>query len=142
MNMKECTRCKTTKRVSEFYWRPDWNDCYSWCKSCSREYSRKYRDDPVRESRQREVDREYQRKKRKENPEWKLADTLAYMKKYPEKTNARRKVAYAVKLGKLQKEPCRDCGKEYVHAHHPDYSKPLDVIWLCAVHHKLEHIKK
>ena len=25
--------------------------------------------------------------------------------------------------------------------HHPDYSKPLDIIWLCKMHHEEEHHK-
>jgi len=32
------------------------------------------------------------------------------------------------------------CGSsEYIHAHHDDYDKPLDVRWLCAAHHKQWH---
>ena len=27
-----------------------------------------------------------------------------------------------------------------VHAHHPDYSKPLDVVWLCHKDHMREHM--
>ncbi len=32
---------------------------------------------------------------------------------------------------------CSDCGETKVEAHHEDYSKPLDVEWLCKKHHKL-----
>jgi hypothetical protein len=36
--------------------------------------------------------------------------------------------------------PCKNCGSVIgVHAHHDDYSKPLDVMWLCPLHHKERH---
>ncbi|KKN08162.1 hypothetical protein LCGC14_1059390 [marine sediment metagenome] len=44
-----------------------------------------------------------------------------------------------LKSGSLKKKPCEKCGKENVDAHHPNYSKPLDVIWLCRRHHQMEH---
>jgi len=44
-------------------------------------------------------------------------------------------VATARKKGLLVKQPCEVCGETKVHAHHDDYSKPLDVKWLCAKHH-------
>lgn len=28
---------------------------------------------------------------------------------------------------------------ENIYAHHKDYDKPLDVVWLCAHHHALYH---
>lgn len=31
------------------------------------------------------------------------------------------------------------CGDINSHAHHKDYFKPLDVIWLCVEHHKFLH---
>ena len=66
-----------------------------------------------------------------------------YMKKYPEKQRARASVAYALKHGKIQKLPCQTsgCKDKKVHAHHPDYSKPLKVIWLCVPHHEAIHHK-
>lgn len=36
-------------------------------------------------------------------------------------------------------KPCRDCGMINTHRHHPDYSQPLDVIFLCPYHHRQEH---
>jgi hypothetical protein len=59
-------------------------------------------------------------------------------KKYPEKVTARVKVRDALKSGKLTKMSCF-CGEEESQAHHDDYSKPLDVIWLCRRHHKEIH---
>jgi hypothetical protein len=36
--------------------------------------------------------------------------------------------------------PCSICGEQKtIHAHHDDYTKPLDVIWLCRKHHQERH---
>lgn len=57
--------------------------------------------------------------------------------RYPEKIKAR----YAVKAGKLVKPiKCEMCHAETrLHGHHPDYSKPLEVRWLCPGCHRLIH---
>ena len=58
------------------------------------------------------------------------------------KVKAHRDVSYAVKTGKLIRQPCERCGTaEHVVAHHEDYSKPLDVVWLCKHHHKERHLE-
>jgi hypothetical protein len=31
------------------------------------------------------------------------------------------------------------CARTELHAHHHDYSKPCDVIWLCRLHHEAAH---
>lgn len=52
-------------------------------------------------------------------------------------TLARAKVNYAVKVGKLVKpSSCEVCAMERkVEGHHPDYNKPLQVIWVCPPCH-------
>lgn len=44
-----------------------------------------------------------------------------------------------IKRGKLIRQPCRECGAEPAQAHHPDYSDPRTVIWLCPTHHRALH---
>jgi hypothetical protein len=53
---------------------------------------------------------------------------------------ARVAVAAARKRGDLVPEPCILCGRTDVDGHHEDYSKPLDVIWLCRRHHVWMHM--
>jgi ribosomal protein S27AE len=59
----------------------------------------------------------------------------------PEVARAYNAVYYAVKTGKLiRPERCPRCDRECkVEAHHADYSKPLDVTWLCKWCHEMEH---
>lgn len=54
------------------------------------------------------------------------------------KIRAREKCAYAVLIGQIVKQPC-ECGAEQSEAHHDDYSKPLDVRWLCKPCHGAAH---
>jgi hypothetical protein len=55
------------------------------------------------------------------------------------KLRCRERCAYAIKTGKLIRQPCQACGNEQSEAHHEDYSKPLDVKWLCRKHHAALH---
>lgn len=59
----------------------------------------------------------------------------------PLKTIAHRKVFIAKRNGTLLQKPCEKCGNPNSEAHHNDYSKPLDVIWLCKQHHADIHIE-
>lgn len=52
---------------------------------------------------------------------------------------ARAIMSGAINRGELIRQPCERCGNPKSHGHHSDYSKPLDVIWLCAAHHNAEH---
>lgn len=55
--------------------------------------------------------------------------------------DAHNRVQYDLRVRKLHREPCLVCGIEKAEAHHPDYSKPLDIIWLCKEHHEKIHRK-
>lgn len=45
----------------------------------------------------------------------------------------------AMRHGVLFRKPCDDCGNVKSEAHHPDYSKPLEVDWLCRRCHMKRH---
>lgn len=40
---------------------------------------------------------------------------------------------------KIPLKPCQVCGNPKSVRHHPDYSKPEEVVFLCHLHHKEEH---
>jgi len=68
--------------------------------------------------------------------------------KYPEKALARRLLLEAVRYNKIDKpNMCSNCkrvyaDKKYIHGHHEDYAKPLDVVWLCVQCHSDVHNNK
>ncbi len=85
--------------------------------------------------------REYDREWYKKNRERAIKNQADYNKR-PEqkiKVSARKKLQKAVYRGKIKRLKCH-CGKES-DAHHTDYSKPLEVIWLCRQHHTELHKK-
>lgn len=55
------------------------------------------------------------------------------------KVAAKNSVHRAVRKGVLIKGLCAVCGDVRVEAHHTDYTKPLDVVWLCDGHHQAVH---
>jgi hypothetical protein len=55
------------------------------------------------------------------------------------KQSAQAKAAAAIYRGVLVRGPCSQCGAPKTDAHHEDYSKPLDVVWLCRKCHRLRH---
>lgn len=57
------------------------------------------------------------------------------------KANVRKTLSMAITRGRIKKQPCAECGEIKAEAHHPDYDKPFDVIWLCRKHHLELHKK-
>ena len=73
------------------------------------------------------------------------ASKKAYTRKHPERKRATTTLNNAVRDGRIMKGPCERRGdggcSGRVHGHHDDYSKPLEVQWLCAVHHARHHVE-
>jgi len=69
-----------------------------------------------------------------------------YRKRYPKECYARTLLWKAVKNGEIKRpENCQMCGeipKNKVHGHHSDYSKPLEVFWVCYKCHNSIHRSK
>lgn len=55
------------------------------------------------------------------------------------RVRAREKARAAIRSGALVRQACEVCGDGRTQAHHDDYSKPLDVRWLCHEHHREWH---
>ena len=135
-DMKTCFKCHQQKPLEEFYKHPQMADGYlNNCKVCKKRESieRRFGD-------RREYVLEYDRQRAKapHRKEQKKRINLEYYKNFKDRKKAGTKLRYAVAKGLIQPMPCLCCG-EKAEAHHPDYSRPLDVVWLCPSHHKQAH---
>jgi hypothetical protein len=107
-----------------------------------------YEREEIRRQYQREYKAKNREKLRKYNREWQQAwrkknnykDVTDYAIKFPKKVLAHKLLQRAIKLGKIVSEPCKVCGNPATEGHHPDYHKPLEVFWLCSLHHKQLHL--
>jgi hypothetical protein len=148
--LKLCLKCRIEKPADQFYYdRSAPNGKRSRCETCQRADQRSRRaanPEKARDSvrRWREANRE---KARERDRLRYAADAEKYRKLVrqwerlnPEKKRARHRVLTAKRNGSLTPQVCEVCGAGKTHGHHPDYSKPLEVRWLCAKHHRLEHI--
>jgi hypothetical protein len=124
--VKTCSTCYEDKPVTEFY-RSTLNKdgLLGYCKIC---HNQKI-------------------KNKKQSKKLLSFDEVAPHKKFwlaenKLKRKAHQSVAYAIQTGKLVRQPCERCGTtQHVVAHHEDYNKPLDVLWLCKQHHKERHME-
>jgi len=149
-----CTECGVEKPFSEFYEnKKGKHGLYSQCKECMKIKGQKYY---VKNSaeilRKGKIYREeHSEIARAASANWKKAN-VERVKKYHRdyqvaqgvETRARNKFSNAMKLGKISKpDSCSFCGtpteSRALDGHHPDYSKPLDVIWLCRKCHSIVH---
>lgn len=55
------------------------------------------------------------------------------------KDAARNKARVYLRLGYITRKPCERCGSDLAQMHHEDYSKALDVTWLCRPCHIERH---
>ena len=145
--MDTCKICGATSEEKAFYARVN-----TRCADCHKA--------KVRQNRKEKADyyREYDAKRFKDDPRVRIRheaykkteagkkSLLASRQKWLE-NNSEKRAAHVIlgnrlKNGKIAKpSKCENCGMENrkIHGHHHDYSKPLDVKWLCPKCHALEH---
>lgn len=83
--------------------------------------------------------KEYMRQYRLQNIEKIRHANQLYRQRDPLKARARAYIQKRVRHGEVKRLPCVHCGAPESQAHHPDYAKPLDVVWLCRACHIAEH---
>lgn len=63
-----------------------------------------------------------------------------YNKKFKKERSARSLVSRQIKKGEIKRGTCIVCkSKTNIVAHHEDYNKPLQIIWICRRHHYALH---
>lgn len=152
---KRCFKCGKVKSRSDFYKHSAMADgLLGKCKDCTKKdtinnrnknhaYYIMYDRDRAKSPHRVEARLKYDR-----TSMGKLSHIKARSKWLDDEKNEIKKKAHAtvhnaVKCGKLKKMPCEICGAtQHIHGHHDDYSKPLDVKWLCAKHHRQVHLKE
>ena len=139
---RACKKCGATKLLAEFAKSKLCDLGYRHtCKACVAEVNRAYDKTPDGRRRAREKRKRYldnggrgvynagtvRRRKRRGYP----VD--------PVKRHARSVAHRAIWRGTLQRQSCETCGAEKAQAHHDDYTRPLDVRWLCGPCHRRVH---
>jgi len=151
--MKTCKRCLRELPYSEFYVHKAMGDGYlSFCKECTKKRVVEHRErnldkiqeyDRGRGNLQHRIDARKEYAKTECGKEAFKRAHKRYKERYPDRREAHNKVAYAISSGKMTRpSECQECGStKRVEAHHEDYSKPLDVEFLCRKCHTLRHKK-
>lgn len=134
--IRECRKCKVENPLSEFaVSKKEKGGLRAECKSCRAKIDKHNRMMKIETYRTKERLRCQKR--------WKNPDNRRRHRdqKDPVKETARQVLRSAVADGKIIKPTkCQRCYQEKkLHGHHEDYSKPLDVLWLCAVCHAAAH---
>jgi len=144
--IKLCKVCGTTEKDAEFY-----SGVNNRCKECHKAL--------VKENRQKneEYYKEYDKKRFQDDPRVRTRHAryqateagkqsvqksrMKWVDQNPEKRAAHIILGNRIKNGTVTKpDKCSDCGAiGRIHGHHHDYSKPLDVEWLCAACHVKRH---
>jgi hypothetical protein len=132
---KRCLKCGVEKSSVDFYKHSKMADgLLGKCKECTKACVRAHRIS----NHQKVCAYDRARSARKERKE-KVAEYQRRRRiRCPEKTRARNAVSNAIRDGRLKRRPCVHCGSLRVQAHHHDYSRPLDIVWVCFTCHR-EH---
>lgn len=144
MKMRICPKCSQGKILTEFrreYSKgpyEDWN--LRHCKECVHNEFIERKKDPEAYSNMKSASRNWKKNHLEEHA--RLA--REYRKRHPEKIIAQNRLNYAIRCGRIQRQPCEQCKtNDRVHAHHVSYEQKdwYNVNWLCFNCHALEHEK-
>jgi hypothetical protein len=164
--MKTCRKCGQEKQISDYYRHSQMLDGHlNICKECVKSRVNHHRSENI--DRIREYDRQrgnlphrvnarkaYQqtsgakqamrnaRKRYEERYPDRIRESHNKSKaNHPEKYAARTTLWSHVLTGRIiRPSSCSDCGVVCTpHGHHEDYSKPLDVVWVCVSCHVARH---
>ena len=141
-HFKRCFKCQKEKPIHDFYAHAAMKDGHlNKCKECAKRDVYEHR-----HGKNRDKVLEYDRVRAKNPNRMQKAKEIAirWRQDYPERRAAHIKLRSALRSGKVQKWPvCAmpDCTRT-PEAHHPTYSLPLAVVWLCPAHHKQAHALK
>ena len=149
--MKICTKCDEVKPLDEFHKDKRAKDGYRGdCKVCKNAQTRQW----VIDHRERKAATDKQWKQshpervkatdkrwRLENLEAVAVSSAEYRVANPLKIKAHYAVKNAITAGKLTRpDNCSECNATgTIQAHHDDYTKPLEVMWLCQTCHIAWH---
>lgn len=156
--MKKCFKCGEEKELCDFYKHKQMADGHlNKCKECTKKDSFGRTEEQIEKRKYRDRNRTNHKdriKKNKERREWlRDNDPIKYKaieikktewaNRNKHKRNAHGKVSRAVMNGTLKRpiecSLCGDTGR--IEAHHEDYDKPLEVVWLCTKCHANAHKK-
>lgn len=133
-----CSVCGIDKQLEENFWRrATKNGYFNRCIDCMTMIKKAVRKTPQHKAQEREY--------RANNRDKTLEKNRRYRERHGSTPGIRRPahniVAAALKSGKLVRpEECQRCLEPRpVEAHHDDYNKPLDVLWLCHRCHMRLH---
>ncbi len=156
--MKVCRGCKTEMPIDQYYKTKNGkNGIDSRCKPCRIEEGKAwYRENVARAKanstrwhrENRDRARELKRIWKAKNPRTKDEMNRLqrnWRKDNPGRARANQVLQKAVVLKKIEKpNKCEDCNKDVsqniLHGHHENYSRPLEVNWLCPPCHGDRHI--
>lgn len=136
---KTCFKCSRRLPLACFYKHKMMADGHlGKCKDCTRADAARNREENL--ERYREYDRSRSKDPLRAARQAKVIE--GWIERNPEKRAAQVAVGNAVRDGRMFKpEGCEMCGTSdrRIHGHHDDYSKPLEVRWVCPPCHKEIH---
>lgn len=133
--MKKCRGCGLILADEEFYRHSRMSDGrLNHCKECVKERVRTHRAENVEKYRAHDRKRYAGDERRRSRG---AAAAKSWRTANPEKYKAQCTANNALRDGKIERRmECEACGaKGVLHKHHPDYKKPLSVVWLCPSCH-------